>query len=387
MSKKLPAIKFVPRPEWQMKRLAEWLEEWNIEQKLRMEPDVETSRQGPQVPAVSAAVGFMSMPAFASDVLERLPSEKPPDFRVVGGDDEVMRKLVREFDRSVAVGQVRLLSPELTPDTDRPVFVAVFGDWDEGEVLMAPFSPFSVPATTGEWLTGRSAPVLRVLEVWNARSVPYSALEESWLVDAWTDAECKGAWYVFEHEAFGKALPAEFEQEVGPPLVHPDDPRRKYQEEEVALLAKFQALAQSIQDLRCDDGSGTTTTRSPEIPGAIGAKTEELALAAAERELLPEIVRVDDLLPGFQGEATGDGCAPSEASTFRFAMTAAESPRPLEVPAGAVVMVWPAGRTEPTRFEYRSGRWRANIRLSLPWPETVSLLRMKKIRVEQVPFG
>lgn len=110
-----------------------------------------------------------------------------------------------------------------------------------------------------------------------------------------------------------------------------------------------------------------------------------LALAAAAKGLLPEIVRVDDLLPGFQGEATGDGCAPSEASTIRLAITALESPRPAEVPTGGFIVVWPTGQTEPHGFTHRAGRWRANIRLPLPWPETVALLRDKKIRIEAIP--
>ena len=111
---------------------------------------------------------------------------------------------------------------------------------------------------------------------------------------------------------------------------------------------------------------------------------EPLALAASEKELLPEVVPMDDMLDGFQGEATGDGCAPSKASTLRLAIIGPESPRPIEVPADGVIIVWPTGQTEPHGFIHRSGRWRANIRLPLPWPETVALLREKKIRIEPV---
>lgn len=403
MSKKLPAIRFVPRPDWQKKRLAEWLEEWNLDQKLRGDADSEPPPEDRHIPFVGAVVGLMSTPgllstaAFAADFVKGLASEKTPDLRVAGKDEEAMRKLVRPFDRPVAVGQVRLLSPELTPDTDRPLFVAVFGDWDEGEVLMAPFSPFSVPATTGEWLTGRTTPVLRVLEIWNARSAPTAALEESWLVDDLTHAECKGAWHVFEHEAFGKPLAPEFEQQVGPPLVHPEDPRRRYQDEEVASLTKFQASAQRMHDDRVENPNLATTDDTPEAEEFVdvratqetfgAASGELLDLAASEKELLPEIVRVDELLAGFQGEATGDGCAPSEASTLRLAFTGPELPRPAEVPAGGVIIVWPTGQTKPHGFTHRSGRWRAEIRLPLPWPETVSLLREKQIRIEAVPLA
>lgn len=389
MSKKLPAIRFVPRPDWQKKRLAEWLDEWNLDQKLRGIADTETPPQDRHIPVVGAVVGFMSLPTLAADLEQGLLSKKTPDLRVISPGGEAIRKLVREFDRPVAVGQIRLLSPELTPDADRPVVVALFGDWDEGEVLIAPFSPFSVPATPGEWLTGRTTPVLRVLEVWNARSVPNAALEESWLVDDFAAVECKAAWHVFEHEAFGKPLAPEFEQQVGPPLVHPEDPRRRYQDEEVALLAKFQASAQSMQDHRFDeDDSAPATTEAPEMQEEYETGYGELlALAASSEEELPERMRVDGLLAGFQGDAYGDRCDPPKASTVRLAFTGPEAPLPEEVPPRGIIVVWPTGQTDPCGFTYTSGRWRAEIRLPLPWPETVSLLRDKKIRIEPVPLS
>jgi hypothetical protein len=112
---------------------------------------------------------------------------------------------------------------------------------------------------------------------------------------------------------------------------------------------------------------------------------EPLALAASAQELLPEIVPVYDLLPGFQGEATGDGCAPSEASMLRLVFAASESPRPRELPPGGIIVVWPTGQTGPHGFIHRSGAWRADIRLPLPWPETVAMLRGRNIRIEPVP--
>ena len=51
------------------------------------------------------------------------------------------------------------------------------------------------------------------------------------------------------------------------------------------------------------------------------------------------------------------------------------------------IIVWPTGQTKPHGFTHRSGRWRAEIRLPLPWPETVSLLREKQIRIEAVPLA
>ena len=110
----------------------------------------------------------------------------------------------------------------------------------------------------------------------------------------------------------------------------------------------------------------------------------EWHLAASEKKPLPEIVRVDDLLAGFQGEATGDGRNPSKTSTLRLAFTGPESPRPGEVPAGGVIVKWPTGQTEPHPFIFRDGRWRVKIPLPLPWGETVSLLEEKKIQIVPV---
>lgn len=116
---------------------------------------------------------------------------------------------------------------------------------------------------------------------------------------------------------------------------------------------------------------------------ALSQDNQPLALAAAEKTDLPEFVRIDELLPGFSGEATGDGCMPSSSSNFRLALTAPESPRPSNV-AGSVMAVWPTGQTLPYPFEYSSGRWRAVITLPLPWPEVAPLLENKEIRLETV---
>lgn len=379
MSKKLPAIRFVPRPDWQKKRLAEWLDEWKLEQKLRGDTEVETPSQDRHFPVIGAVVGLMNTPAllrtadFAADIVRRLSSAKAPSPRVVSPDGEAMRKLVREFDRPVAVGQVRLLSPELTPDTDRPVFVAVFGDWDEGEVLMAPFSPFSVPATTGEWLTGRTTPVLRVLEVWNARSVPTAALEKSWRVDAFKDTECKGAWHVFEHDAFGKVLAPEFERQVGPPLVHPDDPRRQYQDEEFALLAKFQASVEHMQE----EDKRDSVDRQAVTP-SVFAPVEfdpDYAMAAGKSHL-PEQIDVSHLLPEFTALARGSVRRPGEATVFTFSCTVKRGSHP---PPDVVVSWPPDGTSRPCVFRENFGRWMAEIEIELRWRDAVSLLDEGKI--------
>jgi anti-sigma factor RsiW len=109
------------------------------------------------------------------------------------------------------------------------------------------------------------------------------------------------------------------------------------------------------------------------------ANSSHLALAAAENAL-PELHPINHLLPGFTGDATGDGCAPSQSSVLRLACTATESPRPQTVPQ-SIIAVWPTGQTPPIPVVYRTGRWRVDVTLPLPWPETHALLESGGIRI------
>jgi hypothetical protein len=135
-----------------------------------------------------------------------------------------------------APGQVRLLAPALTPAASRPVYVAVLREWETGDLLVAPFGPFSVPATTTELLTRRLDLALRVLCLWNARTVPLTVLRQSWLVEPLTVREAADAWAVFRCAATGRPIPATLARRVGPPIFVPTDPRLIYQTREVAAL-------------------------------------------------------------------------------------------------------------------------------------------------------
>lgn len=375
MSKKLPKIRFVARPAWQKQRLAEWLQEWNLELSLRGQSPSETPSGTPSIPFLGATVGFMGFYGLAAPGLVSKARAKQEDGRP---DAEATRKLVRPFDHPIAVGQVRLLSSELTPDTDRPVFVAVFGDWDEGEVLMAPFSPFSVPATTGEWLTARTSPVLRVLQIWNTRTVPITALEKSWLVDDFADVECKTAWQIFEHEALGKALASELEQQVGPPLVHPDDPRRQYLDEEFARLDVLQSLAEALG--APGEAAASESEDVPEVDSYTKALSEssaleidfEEALAAGESNL-PEQIDTSRLLPGFTGFARRAG----EGAVLTFSCPAQHGSNP----PSDVVVVWPDSPGKTCSFREEFGRWMTTIEIALPWRDVVALLGEGRLAV------
>ena len=173
---------------------------------------------------------------------------------------------------------------------------------------------------------------------------------------------------------------------TGAPYIDENDPAFVFHED---LAEQMQALATpalewatAATDEMLEEDEFVDVRATQEASGA--DVREDLALVAAEKPLRDFVWR-DDLLPGFQCEATGDRCEPSVVSTLRLTFTGPESPRPLEVPAGGVIVVWPTGQTDPFHFTYRAGKWRAEIDLALPWAETVSLLAEKKIRVERVP--
>jgi hypothetical protein len=174
---------------------------------------------------------------------------------------------------------------------------------------------------------------------------------------------------------------------TGAPYIDENDPAFVFHEE---LAEQMQALATpalewatAATDDMPEEKEFVDVRATQEASGA--DDREDLALAAAGGPPMRDFVWRDDLLPGFQCEASGDRCEPSVASTLRLTFTGEESPRPVAVPAGGVIVVWPTGQTAPCHFTYRAGKWRADIELPLPCAETVSLLDEKKMRVERVP--
>lgn len=142
-------------------------------------------------------------------------------------------------------GSVLLLSPELTPSADRPVYVALlFGDRcaDESWVC-AGFSDFTVPALPAELLLpDRADTPLAVIQVWRAITLPAEVLARAWYVDELSQTEMKAAKALF-HAQFKGLVPADLAGRVGPPVVKGDDPRIGYQNDEIAQLGHLMELA------------------------------------------------------------------------------------------------------------------------------------------------
>ncbi len=157
---------------------------------------------------------------------------------------------VQPFDRfGIWPSDVRLLNPWLVRDVRRPLYFAVLAKWLDGLWLMAPFSRFTLPATVGEWNTGRGEADPRqdpisILSLWNAHTVPPEVVQQSWFIDTLTEAEMANAWEVFRHVTTGKPLTPALRDRVGPPIYHPADPRNDYLAQEAAALRPLGNLAE-----------------------------------------------------------------------------------------------------------------------------------------------
>jgi hypothetical protein len=132
---------------------------------------------------------------------------------------------VAPVDNEIAAGDIRLIVP---CGEDIPVFIAIVDVTAEGSIICIPFGPLSEPATPDELLSGRSTAPIRVLCLWNMRPMTAKPLRDSWVADTLTNHElARLRRAIASYENTGQ-LPDELRTDAGPPLVHPEDPRREY---------------------------------------------------------------------------------------------------------------------------------------------------------------
>ena len=209
---------------------------------------------------------------------------------------EECSRLVRPFDGDVAVGQVRVLSgvKEIT-------YVLVARKWDERSWLVIPFSSFSVPATDTELKMKLDGGLgLRVVQLWNARSLLTETVAKSWLVhtlpeEGVADIISAWQWSVGVGELSDDQL-----ARTGMPIMRRDDPRIAYEDEALANFAELDAVdfaaneRQSMVDV-VREAMGKIG-RTPFRPSPVFECDYALAAAAAEKAVSAEC-RVD----GFDG--------------------------------------------------------------------------------------
>jgi hypothetical protein len=238
--KKLPAYSLIQTPLWQKERLARWLAEWDVDRNLGPAPRTVAKSPGRPSPLGEGVPGFLA-------------SSGP---RILSAGEN----------SQICAGQIRLLYPHAGATRMRLLYVAIL-EVNSARLLVAPFGKFTEPAMPGEWLTGRSEPGLRVLGLWNARSLPLSIIPDSWLVELLPESTVADARAVWESHHTGITLPAELEKRVGPPIVHPLDPRREYLEQEKIFMDQIEAFAESL-------------STAVSLAESLQARSSEMALAA-----------------------------------------------------------------------------------------------------------
>ena len=142
---------------------------------------------------------------------------------------------VQPFDPEITSGQVRMLS-----GTERPTYALVARRWASASWLVIPFSDYAEPATETELRARIDGGVgLRVLQLWNARSLLDQTLAKSWLVYTFQDAELDDAIAAWEWSVGEGVLSDDQIVRTGLPIMRRDDPRIAYENIELANFAKL----------------------------------------------------------------------------------------------------------------------------------------------------
>lgn len=232
---RLPQVRRIEPEGEQVIRLARWLCYWKAAQ---IPPDESSEAQGDADEAAE---------------IPDLPTPVP-------------------FDSEPAAEQIRLMAPTLLGPDVRDLYVLVIGVEASGEWRVVPFGPFPEPATPDEIATGRREPGLRVLCVWNARTLSASIIAQSWVADDATAEEMVAVRDVLSARADGRPIPPSMKDRIGPPILRIDDPRWDYMAQEGELM----------------DGLATPETRSERAPdpwlASVGRRID-LTAAARDRVL------------------------------------------------------------------------------------------------------
>ena len=178
---------------------------------------------------------------------------------------------------TVRAGDIRLLMPRSGLGAiDSPVYVAALPGGVAEEVVAVPFGRYAVPALPTEWKTGMKQAALRVLCFWNAHRVAVDRFPPSWRVKrltarqvtAWTEVRCQ--------VEQGSELPGGVQNRIGPPLLHPADPRHAYvAEEQERVNPYFTAGKVNALTTSEEEGLYLTEWRSDPVDWLMAAEGRE----------------------------------------------------------------------------------------------------------------
>ncbi|MBR4170795.1 MAG: hypothetical protein IKR48_04005 [Kiritimatiellae bacterium] len=220
--------------------------------------------------------------------LERTMDNLPEEIKSVRQNNRRLACSVGSFDKEIAPGQIRILSKRFTTDPDVIPYVAVLEEWHEGMWLVIPFSQYSYPATPGEMTTGLRHLGLRVMQVWNARTMQEPLLAKSFLFGELPDSVCQDGLSLFRHEMGGVDLPEGFDSLRGCAITMEADPRRDYVAETIARLCPLSTAVKATERIRAEverrelsDKMGREFAKRIAKPKFI---EEEMKLAAGTRK-------------------------------------------------------------------------------------------------------
>lgn len=217
----------------------------------------------------------------------------------VSGNDSVVReecaRLVRPFDSDISAGQVRMLS-----GVERLTYVLVIRKWNADAWLVVPFSMYSSPATDTELQMKVNGGVgLRVLQLWNARSLLIQTLAKSWLVHTLSDDDLADAFTAWQWSVGVGELSEDQLARTGMPITNRKDPRIEYQDVSLANFAKIDAKDLALSELvAAVREANAGRNQPPFIDEPVFEKEEDYDLAAADKS---EPVVADCKVDGLNG--------------------------------------------------------------------------------------
>lgn len=173
-------------------------------------------------------------------------------------------------------GQIRNLDRNLTSSGDRVMAMLVLSQWSDQHWLIAPFAPYSTPATPGELATNIDFQPYAVIEAWNAVVVPeiFLCTRTSFLRDVEEQLRNE-ACQIFFKQLEGTETPSSLVDRIGPQINSEFDPRIQYllseKQELQPLREVLQNTANFFQSLKLVKPSWIIT----DAPMALAAKDKD----------------------------------------------------------------------------------------------------------------
>ena len=173
-------------------------------------------------------------------------------------------------------GQIRHLDRALTTSGDRLMAMLVLSQWCDQHWLIAPFAPYSIPATPGELATNIDFSHYAVIETWNAVVVPeiFLCTRTSFLRDV-DEQLRKDACQIFFKQLEGTETPSELVDRIGPQINSEFDPRIQYLLSEKQELQPLRKTLQNAADFFQTLKLAKPVWQNSDAPMALAAKDKD----------------------------------------------------------------------------------------------------------------